>query len=480
VSFEGQDGRVVCAAPVLDPERALALAQSVRGVRDITLARSCRVSSAPTVVPDDPDATDDGELVDGDLAGSGLVDGTTGEATVPTTTEPPPFDSVIDVVQSDPQFSVFAALVAEAELVGLLASDGPFTVFAPDDAAFEALPADVLAELRQDPEVLAAVVRHHVLPGSFTAGQLETGAVEGLDGGVLDVVVSATGTVSVDDATIVDADLPAANGFVHVIDGVLVPGDLELVSLRPAPVVEAVLGRSGLVLAGRVVDPLQAAILREAAARALDPANIVDEIELDDTADVTTAAVTALARLVEAAPRHLAMGSIGFDGTSHFVRGAYVDEDARATLVELAADEGAALEVAGRAVADETSTAATEELLAQLVAEAPIEFLPNSAELTEQARAVLDLLAAAIKHEAGTIVTVEGYTDTSGTAAANQALSELRATAVLVELVLRGVPADDLEAVGLGQSRPIVVDGVEDPVASRRVEFRVRLAEPTG
>jgi OOP family OmpA-OmpF porin len=87
--------------------------------------------------------------------------------------------------------------------------------------------------------------------------------------------------------------------------------------------------------------------------------------------------------------------------------------------------------------------------------------------------AVLDRLAGIAEQFDGVTITIEGHTDSDGVPAENQVLSAQRAAAVLANLVARGVPAADLTAVGLGSTRPMVVGGVEDKDASRRIEFRV-------
>jgi OOP family OmpA-OmpF porin len=86
---------------------------------------------------------------------------------------------------------------------------------------------------------------------------------------------------------------------------------------------------------------------------------------------------------------------------------------------------------------------------------------------------VLDHLAGIAEQYSGVTIAIEGHTDSDGAPADNQALSEQRALAVLFSLAARGVPASDLTSVGLGSTRPIIVGGVEDKDASRRIEFQV-------
>lgn len=104
--------------------------------------------------------------------------------------------------------------VVEADLYDTLRSDGPFTVFAPTDAAFDKLPAGTLDGLLADKEKLAAVLSYHVVPGRVTAAdilqQRELKTVQGQ-------------TVSIDSLSVVSADIETSNGIVHVIDSVLIP-----------------------------------------------------------------------------------------------------------------------------------------------------------------------------------------------------------------------------------------------------------------
>ena len=86
---------------------------------------------------------------------------------------------------------------------------------------------------------------------------------------------------------------------------------------------------------------------------------------------------------------------------------------------------------------------------------------------------MLDQIAGIAEQFSGVTITIEGHTDSDGVPADNQALSEQRALAVLSSVASRGVPASDLTSVGLGSTRPVIVGGVEDKDASRRIEFRV-------
>ena len=121
------------------------------------------------------------------------------------------------------QFTTLVKAVQAAGLVETLQGDGPFTVFAPTDAAFAKLPAGALEGLLANPEQLRAVLLYHVVPGRVTAAQV-TGiqSAATVQGASVPVRVQ-NGRVSVGGAQVVQADVSASNGVIHVIDTVLMP-----------------------------------------------------------------------------------------------------------------------------------------------------------------------------------------------------------------------------------------------------------------
>ncbi len=136
--------------------------------------------------------------------------------------------SIVEIAVSDDNFSTLVAALQAADLVGALEGDGPFTVFAPTNDAFAALPAGTVDTLLQ-PEnkaQLAAVLTYHVVPGEYLAAETPAGTYEltTLQGDTVDVVVGADGSVTVDGATVIAADVDASNGVIHVIDSVITPG----------------------------------------------------------------------------------------------------------------------------------------------------------------------------------------------------------------------------------------------------------------
>ena len=132
--------------------------------------------------------------------------------------------TIVDIAAGDEQFSILVEAVTAADLVETLSGDGPFTVFAPTNEAFEALPEGTIDELLADPSgALTDVLTYHVVEGAVFSGDLESGEVPTVNGATLDVVVNDDGTVTVNGVNVVVADIEASNGVIHVIDGVLVP-----------------------------------------------------------------------------------------------------------------------------------------------------------------------------------------------------------------------------------------------------------------
>lgn len=121
-------------------------------------------------------------------------------------------------------FNTLQSAVASAGLIETLSAAGPFTFFAPNNAAFKKLPADQLSALLKDKEKLAAVLKNHIVEGKLTSADLKAGKVKTLGGAELDIKV-AGGVISVNSAKVVKErkDVAASNGVIHGIDTVLLP-----------------------------------------------------------------------------------------------------------------------------------------------------------------------------------------------------------------------------------------------------------------
>lgn len=136
--------------------------------------------------------------------------------------------TVVDIAASNDDFSTLVAAVTAADLVDTLSSEGPFTVFAPTNAAFEQALTDLgltADELLASPD-LSGILTYHVVAGKILAADAiaaDGTEVETVNGDTLSVTV-VDGNVMVDGATVTTADLEAQNGVVHVIDAVILPG----------------------------------------------------------------------------------------------------------------------------------------------------------------------------------------------------------------------------------------------------------------
>ena len=130
--------------------------------------------------------------------------------------------TITDTAARTPQLSTLTRLLGEAGLADTLRGAGPFTVFAPSDAAFKAVPAATMAQLASDKEMLRSVLTFHVVPGKIMAAEVKNGPAKSVQGANL--ALSRAGTfVTVEDAVVQVADVPVTNGVVHIIDTVLIP-----------------------------------------------------------------------------------------------------------------------------------------------------------------------------------------------------------------------------------------------------------------
>lgn len=130
--------------------------------------------------------------------------------------------TLADTAARTPQLSTLSRLIQDAGLADTLRGAGPYTVFAPSDDAFKALPAKTLADLAADKEALRNVLTYHVVAGKLTSADVRNGNQKSLQGATLAVAKAGT-FVTVEDAMVQQADVPATNGVVHVIDRVLMP-----------------------------------------------------------------------------------------------------------------------------------------------------------------------------------------------------------------------------------------------------------------
>ena len=130
---------------------------------------------------------------------------------------------IVDIAVGNGNFTTLVAAVQAAGLVDALKSPGPFTVFAPLDAAFAALPPGTVQTLVQNPPQLARILKFHVVSGKFTQADLaKLGTVESLEGSP--IPINCTDAFEVKNSTVVIPDIEADNGIIHVIDRVMLMG----------------------------------------------------------------------------------------------------------------------------------------------------------------------------------------------------------------------------------------------------------------
>lgn len=131
--------------------------------------------------------------------------------------------NIIETARAAGQFDTLLTAIDAAGLTEALSGEGPFTVFAPTDAAFAEVPADQLEALLADTEALTAVLTYHVVSGKVGSAQVvELDSAETLQGSSVDIATD-NGQVRVDGANVVKVDIEASNGIIHVIDAVITP-----------------------------------------------------------------------------------------------------------------------------------------------------------------------------------------------------------------------------------------------------------------
>ena len=128
---------------------------------------------------------------------------------------------IVDTAVAAGSFKTLATALGAAGLVDTLKGKGPFTVFAPTDAAFAKIPKADLDALLKDKAKLAAVLTYHVVPGKVMAADVKAGKVKTVQGS--DLTLTTSKGVMVDNAKVTKTDIVADNGVIHVIDTVLMP-----------------------------------------------------------------------------------------------------------------------------------------------------------------------------------------------------------------------------------------------------------------
>ena len=131
--------------------------------------------------------------------------------------------SVAETIANTPELSTLSGLVASAGLTETLNGTGPFTVFAPSNEAFKAVPAKTLDALAKDPAALKNVLTFHVVAAKAMAADVKNGKVKSMNGAELDLAKAGEFVTIGEGAIVTKADMMASNGVVHIIDTVMIP-----------------------------------------------------------------------------------------------------------------------------------------------------------------------------------------------------------------------------------------------------------------
>ena len=136
--------------------------------------------------------------------------------------------TIVEVAEEAGSFETLVTAIDSAELTDALSAEGPYTVFAPTDDAFDALPEGTVEDLLkpENKEKLQSILKYHVLSGKVMAEDVESGEVETLQGAKAQIEVTDEG-VTYSEANVTNTDIEASNGVIHVIDKVVMPPEKE-------------------------------------------------------------------------------------------------------------------------------------------------------------------------------------------------------------------------------------------------------------
>ena len=141
--------------------------------------------------------------------------------------------TIVDVAAGDESFSTLVAAVTAAEVVETLSGSGPFTVFAPTNDAFAALPAGVLDALLlpENKAVLAQILTYHVLPGKIMSSEVTEGDVATVEGQKVTFAAPPAEGLTINGAAVIVGDVDASNGVIHAINAVILPPGVDVAAL---------------------------------------------------------------------------------------------------------------------------------------------------------------------------------------------------------------------------------------------------------
>ena len=232
------------------------------------------------------------------------------------------------------------------------------------------------------------------------------------------------------------------------------------------------MGSTGITLTGVLTDTAQL----DAVLTALDGVEATTtglSLAVGDEPRLDPSVTGAVARLITGIVGVLHSATLTVDDDGVTLIGTFDDPADAEAVTALANVLEADVRLDPRPPIDDDEAARITEQILRLVGDRPIAFNSGGTRLTEDSREVLDQIAAILARVPEAPVLVRGHTDSDGVPASNVTLSAARADAVILALVERGIDAGRLSADGVGAAEPILVDGVEDKLASRRVEFVV-------
>ncbi len=133
---------------------------------------------------------------------------------------------IIQVASDNKDFSIFISLLKKADLINVLKGHGPFTIFAPSNEAFEAVPKEQLNALIANPEQLKVMLLYAIVSDNLTSDKIKEGMLPTAQGQSLHVIIKDS-KIYVNDAEVIKADIKASNGVIHAISQVLMPPEQE-------------------------------------------------------------------------------------------------------------------------------------------------------------------------------------------------------------------------------------------------------------
>ncbi|MGI9659101.1 MAG: fasciclin domain-containing protein, partial [Gaiellaceae bacterium] len=395
---------------------------------------------------------------------------------------PPPPITLVDVAGASGQHTALLGSMLAANLLDTLRSEGPFTLFAPTDDAFAALPDGVLDAILADPAALEQLLTAHVTGGIHDSEDIESRPdLTMLTGQILPITSDASG-LSLGSSRITEADIQADNGILHVVDSVILPEGLALGADDTVIDTLAESGQFGTLLASldatgltdtlRGPGPFTVFAFTDEAFAAL-PESVRTRLSDDQTvlAGVLNAhyanGSAEAATIAQASSFAVASGEeIGVvtDGELIWLGGS--------RIVESIDSGNAVIHVVDRVLIP-PSFGAAEGTVNELLALAPVQFEVGSAELTPAGERVLSRAVAYLTTNPVSIE-IGGHTDSDGDDASNQLLSEGRAQTVRAFLVDGGVDGGGLSAVGYGETQPIANNNTDRGKArNRRIDFTI-------